>query len=153
MFHNVLVAIDGSSHADAALTEAIDLAESEHTRLTLMMAVIAVPVTASMALADGLFDMIAANRKEAEEILAHAQARVPHDVPVTTVLSIDAIRPAIIRQIQEGGHDLIVMGGRGRGAVRAVLLGSVSHYVLNHSPVPVLIVHAHEDAAEAAQAA
>jgi hypothetical protein len=29
----------------------------------------------------------------------------------------------------------------GRGAVRSVVLGSVSHSVLNHTTVPVLIIH------------
>ena len=34
------------------------------------------------------------------------------------------------------------MGSRGRGALSASVLGSVSHYALNHAAVPVLIVHA-----------
>jgi nucleotide-binding universal stress UspA family protein len=63
-------------------------------------------------------------------------------VSVSTVLSGEPVRLALIHQITSGHHDLVVMGSRGRGALRSVLLGSVSHYVLNHSPVPVLIVHA-----------
>jgi len=45
---------------------------------------------------------------------------------------------ALIAQIKTGRYDLVVMGSRGRGALSASLLGSVSHYALNHSDVPVL---------------
>jgi nucleotide-binding universal stress UspA family protein len=51
----------------------------------------------------------------------------------------------LLKQIAEGQHDLVVMGSRGRGAVRSALLGSVSHHVLHHSDVPVLIVHDRRD--------
>ena len=62
---------------------------------------------------------------------------------VSTVLSKQPVLRALLRQIEAGHHDLVVVGSRGRGGVRSALLGSVSHYVLHHSPVPVLIVHAH----------
>ena len=39
MFHNVLVAIDGSADADRALGHAIDLARCEHAKLTVFSAV------------------------------------------------------------------------------------------------------------------
>jgi nucleotide-binding universal stress UspA family protein len=142
MFHNILVAVDGSPDAEQALTEAIDLAESEHTRLTLITAVSQLPAAAYGTAALPVSQVLEDAQVEAEAMLRRARERVPHGVSVTAVLSEQPIRVALSRQIATGHHDLVVMGSRGRGAVRAALLGSVSHYVLHHSPVPVLIVHA-----------
>lgn len=154
MFRNILVAVDGSPDAAEALRDAIDLAESEHTRLTLVTGVPQIPATGLLVPGAVTDDAIADTRARAEAILRRALDQVPDDLPVSTVLTDQPIRPALIRQIKDGHHDLVVMGSRGRGAARAALLGSVSHYVLHHSPVPVLIVHAEQtDEAEVRQPA
>ena len=142
MFHSILVPVDGSADADQALAHAIDLAQSEHTRLTLITAPAELPGLGYVTAGDVTGKLIADNRAAAEAILGGARDRVPDDLPVATVLTDEPIRIAILRQIKDGHHDLVVMGSRGRGAFRATLLGSVSHYVLHHSPVPLLIVHA-----------
>jgi nucleotide-binding universal stress UspA family protein len=151
MFHSILVAVDGSVHAERALDDAIDLAGSERARLTLITGVVELPWPAYLSPAS-VGDITDAARAEAEAILRRARDRVPADQPVTTVLTDAPIRQAVLRQIETGAHDLVVMGSRGRGAVRSTLLGSVSHFVLHHSPVPVLIVHAEPVEAAAAAA-
>ena len=143
MFHNILVAVDGSQHADHALADAIDLADREHARLTLFTAVVPPPAAAFFgATGDAVADIYQQVEARAEAILRRARDRVPDHLSVSTILSTEPVEPALIRQIKNGHHDLVVMGSRGRGAVRSALLGSVSHYVLHHSPVSVLIVHA-----------
>jgi nucleotide-binding universal stress UspA family protein len=142
MFHSILVAVDGSHEADRALAQAIDLAESERTRLTVITGVPIPPSFAYLGFGGApLAQVEAESRAWANNVLRRARDRVPDDIPVTTILTDKPIRPALIEQIHSGRHDLVVMGSRGRGALRAGLLGSVSHYILNHSPVPVLIVH------------
>jgi len=143
MFQNILVAVDGSADAEQALTQAIDLAESEHARLTLFGALVTPPAAAYIGAGGGVAATLARDAEaETETILRTAVERVPNGVSVSTVLSSDPVRVALIDQVTTGHHDLVVMGSRGRGALQSVLLGSVSHYVLHHSPVPVLIVHA-----------
>jgi nucleotide-binding universal stress UspA family protein len=142
MFRNILVAVDGSAHADAALAQAIDLAQSEHAQLTVMTAVRPIPPTSYATPGAVVPRLLEAVYADAEAILRTARDHVPDDLPVRTVLTEQPVRNALVHEIGEGDHDLVVMGSRGRGAVRSALLGSVSHYVLHHSPVPVLIVHA-----------
>lgn len=45
----------------------------------------------------------------------------------------------IIRAADDLGADLIVVGGRGKGTVGAILMGSVAYRVLAHAPCPVLV--------------
>ena len=142
MFHDILVAVDGSPEAEQALTQAIDLAEKGHTRLTLMTGAPKVPPIAYIGpTSAGVAEVDADALASAEALLRRARDRVPDDIPVTTILTEQPIRTALLEQINRGRHDLVAMGSRGRGAVRAALLGSVSHYILNHSPIPVLIFH------------
>ena len=83
--------------------------------------------------------------KESVDIMRRAVKRVPKDVPVTTIISRKPIRHALTARLKACDYDLLVMGSRGRGALTASLLGSVSRYALNHCPIPVLIVHADAD--------
>ena len=142
MFRSILVCVDGSRQADGALSEAIDLADCQHAKLTLLTAISRPPYWANtpMTAAAGIEPMGPELQHEAEATLRAAVDRVPETIPVTTILSEDPIREALICQIRSGRYDLVVLGTRGRGALSAAMLGSVSHYALNHSDVPVLIV-------------
>ncbi len=142
MFHNILVSIDGSPHAEQALSQAIDIAVAGRSRLTLLTAVRHCPSWAYSPVSAAAAEQLSADfEKEAKQVMHDAVARVPQEVPVTKILTHKPIRQALLERIKCGEYDLLVMGSRGRGGVKASLLGSVSHYALNHSPIPVLIVH------------
>jgi nucleotide-binding universal stress UspA family protein len=149
MFRNILVAIDGSPHAERALSEAIDLATSNSGRLTILAAVPRPPAWASNPAAVAAVQTLSLEfEEETKQTLQAAVDRVPDSVPLTKILSHEPVRQALAAALESSDHDLLVMGSRGRGAVSSTLAGSVSHYALNHSPIPVLIVHTDEDAPE-----
>jgi nucleotide-binding universal stress UspA family protein len=142
VFLNILVAIDDSAHAARALDEALDLARAQRSRLTIM----SVAARGSWRLLAGPYAGMVPTQEDtdaaAERTIAQARARVGDDIPVTTVIGRGSPGEAILKRAAEGNHDLIVMGSRGRGPAASALLGSVSHHVLHHGRVPVLIVHA-----------
>jgi nucleotide-binding universal stress UspA family protein len=147
MFQRLLVAIDGSDHADRALAEAIDLAGTNSAKLAVMTVA---PEPSEWAIGAG-WDLAPPIRGQTDRsyqtLLDNAVAAVPDALEVTTVLGRGPAGSAIVDEASAGNHDLIVMGSRGRGELRSLLLGSVSHRVLQASPLPVLVVHAAEEAA------
>jgi len=88
MFHNILVAVDDSPDAEEALAQALDLAESEHTRLTLITSVPKPPSVSYIGVAGAPPAQIEAEaRSWAEGVLRQARDRVPDDLPVATILT------------------------------------------------------------------
>ena len=153
MFRNILVSVDGSAHADKALDEAIDIARETHGRLTILTAINHPPAWAASTIAAAAYVQSALDmEREAKDVMRRAVSRVPDSVPVTTIISRKPIRAALMKEISTSDHDLLVMGSRGRGALTASLLGSVSHYALNHCSIPVLIVHTDREQAQSAPA-
>lgn len=148
MFRNVLVAIDGSEQSHAALKEAGDLASATHAKLTIMTCYRANAGVEARAWAGGLqpdeakaiqgMQRTAAER--ADSFLEQARSEVVPGVPCETLAVLDDPADGILAQIPLGGHDLVIMGSRGRGRLSSRFLGSVSQNVLHHSPVPVLVI-------------
>lgn len=153
MFHRILVAIDGSEHAQRALGEAIDLAKLSNARLTVMTVQ---PKPATLLIGGPVVPPVdlqaleEALRQEHDQLLDDAIGQVPDDVSVVKVHAQGQPATAIVEQARNDDVDLIVMGSRGRGEVASMLLGSVSHQVLQHSVAPVLVVHVERDAASGA---
>jgi nucleotide-binding universal stress UspA family protein len=149
MFNSILVAWDGSEHAKRALSEAIDLARSEGARLTLLTVAPPLQVWPGYVPPITEADLINA----AEKTLAEGEALLPDDIPQSGRTAAGDPGLELVKRAAAANHDLIVMGSRGRGAIRSAVLGSVSHFVLNHTTVPVLIVHdgASESEAPAAE--
>ncbi len=144
MFRKILVAVDGSPHADRALEEAIDLARATGGTLT-VVAVTPDPATLisspGAAFVPDYGDILKDLNAAYQELLDTAMAKVPSEVESRAQLLHGRPARAILDEAESGGHDLIVMGSRGRGHIRSLVLGSVSHEVLHEGRVPVLVMH------------
>src|SRR3954470_2026924 len=149
VYRNILVAVDGSPDAEAALAHAGALASDQRARLTLLTAIPPMPATA--LLATGAAPPRSEVVRHYAELLRRAADTLPQDVSVTTLLVDGPPARALIERSKSGEFDLIVMGSHGHGRLHTSLLGCVSQKVLHASPIPVLLTRAPEPDPEPAQ--
>ena len=138
----------------------VDLAETEGSRRALEFAVqlarsngatlhvMTVLPNFGMSIVGSYFDKGFEQKALADieqKIRAYCAAEIPSDIAVKPHVAHGAIYDEIMRGAEKLGCDAIVMGARGLGDLRAAVLGSVSHAVVEHSPVPVTVVRLPEE--------
>ena len=146
MTGTIVVGVDGSECARAALGFAAEEAALRGARLRVVSAWEVPPAVYAGGLAP-ILDQTTLDgfRESAEAVISGAVAEVKHLQP-----AVDCEGAAVEGQpaevlLQEAREAfLIVVGNRGRGGFASLLLGSVSQQVVHHAACPVLVVRAAE---------
>lgn len=132
----VLVPLDGSPLAEAALTWAASLTRKGGTVVLLRAA--EAPFTRTAAPVEALFEEL----RTAEAYLARMATRVK-ELGVANVGTSVSYRPAaesIADTARYQNADLIVMSTHGRSGLDRLVMGSVAESVLRSTTTPILLV-------------
>ncbi|PLX50275.1 MAG: universal stress protein [Desulfobulbaceae bacterium] len=137
---NILIAHDGSAHADKALLEAGKMGVLMAAKLTVMT--VAQDLCLSEDISDSESKFITESLfSEAEGVMKKVSADLAaKGIKAEIVIKVGNPAEKIIDTAKEIGADLIVVGSHGRHGAQRFFLGSVSAKVLEHAPCHVLII-------------
>jgi nucleotide-binding universal stress UspA family protein len=148
--HKIVVGVDGSAHADAALAWAIRMAKGMSSEVIAVYAV-DIPVWIAGYGAEAApvvppqFDpeWRAEMKREFEE--EWCRPLKDSGVRYRSVMADGNAATVIHAVAEQEDADIVVVGRRGRGGFAELLLGSVSHALVLHSKRPVLVISTLED--------
>lgn len=141
MFNNILVAIDGSKMSEKVLNTATELALLHQAKLTVINVGKELVIPPNVVITD-LEKILAEINRAGNELLQEAKEKLKaKGIEANTVfMQGSSISRLIVSVAHEHHHDLIVIGSRGLGNIKEMMLGGVSHKVIQLSKCPVLIV-------------
>lgn len=137
----IICAIDGSEHAMRAAEQAAELSKRYGVPLSLVHVV--EPYAPPVDLPGMSFvDLIEPQRKAAGELVARAakELKARLGVEAQTEVRLGSPGAEIVHAAEDRGADLIVVGSRGHGAVKRLLMGSVADRVVHLAQGSVLVV-------------
>lgn len=145
---DVVVGIDGSGVSRRALDEA--LAVAQERRLNLAVIHVVHTIATAMYPAGGIVDLADMLVVDGENLVKDEIERLRSrnggdlDVEITTRVAQGHPGTEIVRFAENTGDgepaELVVLGTRGYGGVKSLLLGSVTTFVLHHLRCPVLVI-------------
>jgi len=133
----ILVPLDGSQHSKRGLSYAVFLARHSDGVVT---GVHVIPMVKPKP-NDRITPLEKAFLKKAGSIMGSARrACAKQGVMFEDRLLYGDEGPEIAKLAERGGFDVVVIGSRGRGRAKEILLGGTSNHVLHKTSVPVMVV-------------
>ena len=145
----MMITYDGSEASQFALKESLKMARSMGAELTLYTCVEVMnyyaPVSiegASQVWGPTMEQGVKEYVKEVGDKLTEEAQEICQgaEISYTHIVEEGQPRENICNFAQENQIDLLVVGSRGLGVIKRMLLGSVSQYVINHAPCSVLVM-------------
>ena len=137
MIKNVLVPVDGSEGADRAIEQAIMIAKMCDAKINFLYVANINQLAINAVLSDAILDSVT---NAGNVILERAMEMVPEGILKESFSDTGAPAVVVLDFAESNNIDLIIMGSRGLGVVKGVLLGSVSQYVVEQAKCPVMVV-------------
>lgn len=139
LYARILLPVDGSAHSLHAVPHAMRLAKAGGE----IIVVTVIPPLPSILGGVPREEAAQAAALEARTATQPAMEILQNEnIPCRElVVYNNSSSDGIVAAMQEIGCDVVVMGSRGRSDFEGLFLGSVTHRVLMHSTVPVLVVH------------
>ncbi len=141
MFKKILVALDGSESSQRAAQAALELAEKLKAELIVLHAISPPTSYYHSTIASPTGNAYA--RKVALSVVGDTKSKAErHGIVVKTEIpeAVSSVVETIINHAVKENVDLIVVGTRGLGGFKKMLLGSVSSGTVSHAHCPVLVV-------------
>lgn len=142
-FKNLLVAYDDSEYSKKALETVKELSEKFEVTVTLLHAYEPLYAAYGYHMSPSISEEIRNTMHEQSTAMLDAAKNnlLQLGIKTDTASIIGHPGETIVDTAEKMNASMIIMGGRGLGAVKSILMGSVSSYVLHHSKVPVFVVH------------
>lgn len=136
--NRILLPVDGSRLSDAAADMAVELANDSNASVVLLHVRRPVPTGLGQPNADELLNLLTAG---ADEVMLHYRAKLDNAKIDYLDLIIGGEVAEVVANVADVEKcDLIVIGSKGKSDLEGLILGSVTHKVLQTTNLPVLVV-------------
>ena len=147
MFKNILLPVDGSPGSAEVIAKAVAMARAFDAKLILLAIVDPYPFTVvGPEMSYGFAQYKTAARRFASSTIEAARRAIqpPSLLEGSAIIESHIVWKGILQAAESYHTDLLVMGSHGKRRLQHLVLGSVTQQVLQHTNLPVLVVHSAE---------